>query len=130
MEFCYRGVRYNRPAQTLETTESEILARYRGNAYRVRYSERVEISQPSPLCKYRGVPYRTLADGSIGTVSPEERRSLVPLAAKVALTEAQRIHTRHLCYRLNERITTARASGDERLVAMLEREGRELLGSR
>jgi len=127
MEFCYRGIRYSRPLQTLESTESDILARYRGNAYSVSYPDRVSVPQPSPVFKYRGVSYRHLADGSIGHVSPAEERALVPVAAAVACDELHRVHANNLYKRLQERIQAARSNGNEQLLATLDRESQDLV---
>ncbi len=123
---CYRGIRYDRPELNLEMTESDILARYRGNAYHVRYPKHVDIPQPTALCKYRGIAYRALADGSIAHVPTASGNALIPVAVTVAQDELHRTHAKNLCSRLNERLAAATAHGDEQLVALLERESQDL----
>lgn len=131
---CYRGIPYDRPDTTLEMTESDILARYRGHAYHVRKPVLMDIPQPTMLCKYRGIAYQTLADGSIAPVppvqKPAQKSALSPVAASVAETELHRIHAQNLCARLNERLAAAKAHGDQKLVALLEQEGQALICSR
>ncbi len=126
----YRGIRYERPELNLEMTESDILARYRGNAYQVRQPKHMDIPQPTMLCKYRGIAYRTLADGSIAHVPPTSDNALTPVAVTVAQDKLHRTHAQNLCSRLNERLASAKAHGDEQLVALLEREGRDLVCTR
>jgi len=131
---CYRGIHYDRPDTTLEMTESDILARYRGNAYHVRKPVLMTIPQPTMLCKYRGVAYQTLADGSIAQVPPiqdtTQAPALSPVAVRVAAAELHRVHVQNLCSRLNERLAAAKAQGDQKLIALLEQEGQELICSR
>jgi hypothetical protein len=124
---CYRGIRYDRPDTTLEMTESDILAHYRGNAYHVRYPKHMDIPQPTMLCKYRGIAYRTLADGSIAHVPSAPGNALTPVAVTVAQDELHRVHAQNICSRLNERLAAAKAHGDAQLIAMLERESQELV---
>lgn len=126
----YRGIRYERPEFDLEMTESDILARYRGNAYQVRQPKHMNIPQPTMLCKYRGIAYRTLADGSIAHVPPTSDNALTPVAVSMAQNELHRTHVQNLCSRLNERLASAKAHGDDQLVALLEREGQELVCTR
>jgi hypothetical protein len=124
---CYRGIRYDRPELNLEMTESDILARYRGNAYHVRKPVEMNIPQPTMLCKYRGVAYRTLSDGSIAHVPSAQKQALTPVALSVAKNELHRIHANNLRSRLNERLAAAKAHGDQKLVELLEQESQELV---
>ena len=124
----YRGLRYDRPELTLEMTESDIMAQYRGQTYPVRRPQAMNIPQPTMLCKYRGVAYRTLTNGAIDHAPASE--VLAPVAAQVAQDELHRIHNRNLCARLAERIESAKAHGDSKLMQMLERESQDLVCSR
>ncbi|MBO9999816.1 MAG: DUF4278 domain-containing protein [Cyanobacteria bacterium SID2] len=129
MKLCYRGVRYEHTPPTLEMTESEILTKYRGQAYAVRYPRHMMIPQVAAEFKYRGVPYRTTEMGSLEAV---DRPSIPKPATQtdVALVESARIHRENLCKRLSERIAAAKARGDANLLQILERESEQLVCSR
>ncbi|MGC9502529.1 DUF4278 domain-containing protein [Baaleninema sp.] len=130
MKLCYRGVRYEPNPPTLEMTESEILATYRGQSYRMTYPRHIPVPQPVAEFKYRGVPYRTTETGRIETADGRPVSATASTATDVSLSEVARIHQENLCRRLSERIDAAKAQGNQQLLEILERESEQLVCSR
>jgi hypothetical protein len=60
MQLSFRGLKYEIPASHVSTSESEIVARYRGNTYKLRWCIEVP-KQPLYELKYRGTSYRSAA---------------------------------------------------------------------
>ncbi len=132
MKLSYRGVPYDYTPPSLEMTESEIMATYRGQSYPVRYPRHMTLMQPVADLTYRGVPYRTTASGG---AEPRERGvsqrsdSSIPVTA-FEVSKLNEIHQENLCKRLSARIATARDRGDEKLLQLLELESQQLVCSR
>lgn len=128
MKLSYRGVRYDRePTTPLEMTERDILGTYRGQSYSVRYPRHMSVAQPVAELTYRGVPYRTTANGTTEAV---ERTSIPSLTPEAVESQLAQVHQDNLCKRLSARIAAARERGDVQLLQMLERESQELVCSR
>ncbi|WP_017661086.1 DUF4278 domain-containing protein [Baaleninema simplex] len=130
MKLCYRGVRYDSTPPTLEMTESEILATYRGQSYHVTYPRHMTVLQPVAEFKYRGVPYRTTETGRIETADGRPVAATPTTATEISLSEVARIHRDNLCQRLSERIAAAKAQGNQQLLEILEQESEQLVCSR
>ncbi|MCC5896659.1 MAG: DUF4278 domain-containing protein [Phormidium sp. BM_Day4_Bin.17] len=132
MKLSYRGVPYDYTPPSLEMTESEIMATYRGQSYPLRYPRHMTLVQPVAELTYRGVPYRSTANGG---AEPRERNVSRPLGSSIPMTagefsQVSQIHQENLCKRLSARIAIARDRGDEKLLQLLERESQDLVCSR
>lgn len=124
MKLTYRGVSYNYNPDPQEMTESNILGKYRGQAWNIRYPKHMNIPQPIAQLQYRGVPYRTTATGGIqavNTTTPALGHGIQP-----QISQVEEIHHAHLLKRLQHRIAVAQAKGDTHLVYLLEEESRQL----
>lgn len=124
MKLTYRGVSYNYNPCPQEMTESNILGKYRGQPWNVRYPRHMNIPQPIAQLQYRGVPYQTTATGGIKPVNinkPALGDNVQP-----QFSEVEKIHHSYLFKRLQHRIAVAQAKGDAHLVHLLEEESRLL----
>lgn len=133
MRLCYRGVEYDHNPPSLEVTESEIMGCYRGRPLHFSYVRHIPFPQPVAELTYRGVAYRTLADGGIESVGQAHRVSHTdtsshrPINAmaetrKQLLIEATRTHRENIQRSLEHRLRVAKAQGNELLVRQLEEE--------
>ena len=57
MKLQYRGDSYEHNPQSIETTESEITAKYRGATYKIKQPINPTVPDAVVTLKYRGVPY-------------------------------------------------------------------------
>jgi hypothetical protein len=59
MKLSYRGVKYDYNPPVVETTDSEVVGKYRGLDWRFRNLKKPPVLQPRVNLKYRGVYYQT-----------------------------------------------------------------------
>jgi len=127
MKLVYRGVHYERPPAVLDVTEGEIGGKYRGLAWRYQYPRHIPQLQPKTHLNYRGVRYSTAP--VVEAQSPRERaQAAAPQRQpQPAATEAtSQAHWEALRRNWERRLQVAQASGNDRLVRMLERESEQL----
>jgi hypothetical protein len=132
MKLSYRGIPYEYTPPSLEMSESEILATYRGQSYPLRYPRHMTMVQPVADLSYRGVPYRTTANGGTEALERPTRDRLAPVMSMSDLEFSQlnQVHQENLCKRLSARIASARDRGDDKLLQLLEQESQQLVCSR
>ena len=139
MRLCYRGVEYDYNPPSLEVKEQEIVGKYRGRPLHFTYVSHVPVPQPVANLTYRGVPYRTTAQGQVrpSTATPEQQRhsvfqgikssdNSVMRARRHLLKEAAESHRSNIQRTLQHRIEVARAQGNEMLLKQLEEEMHQL----
>jgi Domain of unknown function (DUF4278) len=134
MRLTYRGVDYDYNPPSLEMSESEITGRYRGRSYQFSYVRHVPFPQPVAELTYRGVAYKTNAQGQVEAApSPtavnrqDAAVGLHPVrtmaeARRQLLKEAALAHRTNIQRSLEHRIAVARNQGNEPLVRQLEEE--------
>jgi hypothetical protein len=61
MKLCYRGVSYDYTPPAVETTQSELVGKYRGLDWRFNAVKKAPVQQTNLDLKYRGVAYNTNA---------------------------------------------------------------------
>lgn len=132
MKLSYRGVPYEYTPPSLEMSESEILATYRGQSYPLRYPRHMITGQPVADLTYRGVPYRSTANGGVETIERPSRQRLVPSLSMddLEFSRLNQVHQENLCKRLSARMASARDRGDDKLLQLLEQESQQLVCSR
>ena len=127
MKLVYRGVHYERPPAELDVTEGEIGGKYHGQYWRYQYPRHVPQLRSKTHLNYRGIRYSTAP--TVETRSPRERALAAatqrqqPAAAVEATSQA---YWEALRRNWERRWQVAQASGDDRLVRMLERESEQL----
>lgn len=135
MKFSYRGSSYENTSPTLEVTEGEILAKYRGQNYKVQYPRHVQVPDVIVNLKYRGVPYIVGKTGTTDTLKRQHLEQLVNLPdcklsvdknRQKMMDEAARMHLESIRRSLEHRIQVAKANGDENLIRLLEAESKQL----
>ena len=137
MKCIYRGIEYTTTRPVLTATSSEIIGMYRGAPCRRQHVE-VDRRRPIHQLMYRGVPYTTggapsasrpvAAESSttVGTPAPAAAATAFFQRSVRSFSELDQIHTASIRKNLEERIATAKAQGNQRLVQLLEVEAREL----
>ncbi len=60
MPLSYRGIPYQSTSSNIETTDSQILGKYRGLYFTYRQRELVALPHSIFILKYRGIPYLAL----------------------------------------------------------------------
>jgi hypothetical protein len=60
MPLSYRGIPYQATSSNIETTDSQILGKYRGSSFSYRRRELLPLPHSIFILKYRGIPYFTL----------------------------------------------------------------------
>lgn len=134
MRLTYRGVDYDYNPPSLEMSESEITGRYRGRSYQFSYVRHVPFPQPVAELNYRGIAYKTNAQGQVeaaprptagnrqnATAGLHPVRTMAE-ARRQLLKEAALAHRTNIQRSLEHRIAVARNQGNEPLVRQLEEE--------
>lgn len=144
MKLTYRGVQYDYEPTVLETTDSNLYGRYRGQSVQFKYPRHVPAPTMVHDLKYRGVAYRN--DGSTPArvaqpaIAPMHRVQPVPIAPvdqaiKTRSVEAVRrnlladtyhAHQESIYRQLRHRIEVAKAQGNDVLLRQLEAEKHQL----
>jgi hypothetical protein len=124
MKLSYRGVNYENSSPMLEVVEGDIGGTYRGQNWRSHYLR--HIPEPAPVndLKYRGVAYRT-GKSAVAVPSAAARCTLPGFHKREReqeLNQLTRTHLSNIRNSLERRMQVARASGDEKLVRLLEQE--------
>lgn len=138
MRLTYRGAHYQSQQPSLETTESEILGKYRGQEYPIQHPRHMAVPEGVAALKYRGQPYLSERTGmtvdtmqarsnpSVRTTSFVDRHSSACPTRQRALDAAARQHFQNIKERLDHRLQVAKAKGDHALIRMLEDEFRQI----
>lgn len=133
MKYCYRGVHYKREPLSLEVSEGEIAGKYRGKEWKHHYPKHVPQLAPKSNLQYRGVRYnrypaiQTEASRAAKLAEISCRQGKV--SKKPNQKNAQELAKAHLAnirHNWEHRMEVAKANGDENLVRILEKEGKEL----
>jgi len=129
MKLTYRGIQYETEPATLEIREGEIGGTYRGVPWRFHHLRHIPEPPPVHNLAWRGVSYHTgkpqLAQPSAtpqpvgATLSPtwlihKDRQKILDKAMKAHLSSIRRS--------LEHRMQVAKATGDEKLLQLLEEE--------
>lgn len=130
MKLTYRGINYKSELPTIDMMEGEVGGQYRGHQWQVRYPRHIPVPQPVEQLKYRGNNYTT------GEPAVERISAPMPTIANEAiafpkqplqiLEQAAKVHRNNICRSLERRLQAARMQGDERLIALLENESKQL----
>jgi hypothetical protein len=122
----YRGVEYQPVTTTLDVVEGDVVARYRGQAYRQTYVKHLPEAGPAFQLRYRGASYTTgtvpiapIPDSEIQELKPTS--TIVPLRRVVA-DQLSQAHHQNLIRNLEHRLEVARSQGNSKLIQMLESE--------
>jgi hypothetical protein len=135
MNFCYRGIKYNKEPLSLEMLDGETLGKYRGQTLKYRYPRHIPHLQPKVLMQYRGVAYSTKYDANSQAQKvnqePKTAQSCVCHLAhspsrKPKITTTAQIHLENLRSKLEHRLQVAKLKGDEYLINLLEQEYQQL----
>jgi Domain of unknown function (DUF4278) len=117
MKLKYRGADFEYNSLVFDVETGEISGKYRGQVWRQHYLTHNPIPQWEANLKYRGVSYHT---GN--TPHPEVVKTL-PAKSKQAINT----HLVNMRENLERRLAIAKASGDERLVSLLQDEAKKLV---
>lgn len=134
MQFSYRGATYENDIPTGEFTEGEIGGKYRGQDWRYSYPRHIQVPQPTPHLRYRGVNYcpnpRATAEACFTAPAAEEspvRVMSTSGSCRKILDKVEETHLANIRRRLEYRLQVARDRGDRDLLRMLERESKQLV---
>lgn len=133
MKLLYRGLHHTHYLPTLEVTEAEIAAHYRGVAY---HSPVLRVSPQLQSCSelmYRGVPYVNGEHaGHVGVgqraIAPRSQATTgrAVLSSSARSTRIAEVHDQYLRQNLERRLQAAQDQGNHQLVYLLEAERRQL----
>ena len=144
MKLTFRGIQYDYEPTVLETTDSNLYGRYRGQTVQFKYPRHVPAPTMVHDLKYRGVAYRN--DGSTPTqvakpaiaptqpVQPVQATTVdqviktrsVEAVRRNLLFETYQAHQESIYRKLRHRIAVAKAEGNEALLRQLEAEEHQL----
>lgn len=139
MKLTYRGIQYEPETLPFEITEGEVAGKYRGQSWRYHYPRHIPQLEPKFGLKYRGISYMKrpvvqsphLSEIAIPAVTPDAKLPTPPhFTTQIEAEEAAQAHTESIRRNLERRISVAKESGNDQLVALLEREYQELAMSR
>lgn len=141
MKLTYRGIQYDYEPTVLETTDSNLYGRYRGQTVQFQYPRHVPTPTMVHDLKYRGVAYRSdgstperVAKPAIAPTYPVEMTTVdqaiktrsVEAARRTLLIEAYQAHQESIYRHLRHRIEVAKAQGNDVLLRQLEAEKHQL----
>ncbi|MEB3272612.1 MAG: DUF4278 domain-containing protein [Prochlorothrix sp.] len=125
MKRTYRGIAYEVEVPEVSMVETQVRGQYRGSVFNYHRSTTVPVAQPVLNLTYRGVEYRT--DGRVVEVVPIPK--LQPIVSSATFQERQQqlqeiemVHRANIRRTVEQRIASARAKGNEKLVQLLEAE--------
>jgi hypothetical protein len=133
MKLCYRGIEYDHNPLALEVRESELTGSYRGRSLKFSYVGHMPVPQPVASYTYRGVSYRTNAQGQVVAPTAASERQPVFQAKRAAvgtglkarrhlMQDAAEAHRTNIQQSIQHRIEVARAQGNDHLLRQLEDE--------
>ena len=133
MKLSYRGVSYEGEPLVLETIESDIGGKYRGQTWKHRYPRHIPHIKPKAYMQYRGVAYSTRPLPKTCRIPKPQAEEIAPFGLveigkkeDVIAAETARIHLENIRRNLERRLQIAQANGDRNLVNLLERESLQL----
>jgi hypothetical protein len=131
MKLHYRGVEYTRTPYNLEIIEGEIAGKYRGQDWQHHYPRHMVDLQPKVGLQYRGVPYKTcqVAKEPVANIEVQRQQlnqSFERTQPRAVIDEAEKIHLDNMRRNLERRLQVAKASGNDSLVQILEKESQDL----
>lgn len=139
MKLIYRGHQYETSFSPMDTVESELTGKYRGQSVHFNYPRHVPMPKTSHPLKYRGVSYSSTEP----VHSLNEVKAMAPKKSQVAETQGEavlhlakfekplddhlaKVHADHLCRLLNRRRAAAIARGDLHLLRLLDLEAEHI----
>lgn len=131
MKLTYRGIDYERPPCNLEVTEGEVTGKYRGQDWRYHYPRHMLELQPKANLKYRAVPYKTcpVSHRPVAKIELQRQqlqRNFRQVQSHTGINEATKVHLDNIRRNLERRLQVAKASGNQNLIQMLEKESKDL----
>lgn len=127
MKRTYRGIAYEVETPEVQMVKSQVRGQYRGAVFNYRQPVQVPVQQPVLNLSYRGVEYRT--DGRSVAVVPMPRLQPALQATNSAfqlrqqqLQNLEMVHRANIRRTVEQRLLSARANGNEKLIRMLEAE--------
>lgn len=136
MKLTYRGHQYETSFSPMDTVESELTGKYRGQSVQFHYPRHVPVPKTSHPLKYRGVSYSsTEPQHSLNEVvskksQPAETQggAVLHLATfeKPLDDHLAKVHADHLCRLLDRRRAAAIARGDLHLLRLLDLEAEHI----
>jgi predicted trehalose synthase len=126
MQLTYRGIAYEFVPSPTTVQERVVPCQYRGLEWNWQApSAAMTLSEAFALV-YRGIALNPAAIAAFGIPVAEVAPSTVASSRKHFLAMIEETHRQNLMHRLQERIRSAQARGDEHLLQQLEHE-RQLL---
>jgi hypothetical protein len=130
MQLTYRGIAYEfvPPSGTIQTQDQGVPCQYRGLEWNWQVQSAVMTLPQAFALTYRGIALNPAAIAALGIpeVAPSTVASSVASSRKHFMAMIEETHRQNLMHRLQERIRSAQARGDEHLLQQLEHE-RQLL---
>lgn len=142
MKLSYRGLNYNYDDPPTIDMMEEAGGLYRGCQWQIRHPRHIPVTQPSHSLKYRGLAYvshsptetnivETTAPTVPALVTNLKKTNVLsyrkPQKQDTAkLPDLEKIHRANLCRNLERRMNIAQAKGDQKLMALLQKESQDL----
>ncbi len=130
MQLTYRGIAYEfvPPSGTIQTQDQGVPCQYRGLEWNWQAQSAVTTLPQAFALTYRGIALNPAAIAALGIpdVAPSAVASSAASSRKHFMAMLEETHRQNLMHRLQERIRSAQARGDEHLLQQLEQE-RQLL---
>jgi hypothetical protein len=131
MTLTYRGHQYESSFSPMDTVESQLTGKYRGQSVQFHYPRHVRVPNTSHPLKYRGVSYSsTEPQHSLNQVASQKSQggAVLHLATleKPLDDHLAKVHADHLCRLLDRRRAAAIARGDLHLLRLLDLEAEHI----
>ncbi|MFH7026970.1 MAG: DUF4278 domain-containing protein [Heteroscytonema crispum UTEX LB 1556] len=131
MKLTYRGIDYENDPLGVNLIPGEVGGKYRGANWRHNYVRHIPVQPPATNLKYRGVAYH-LGEGQDVEATVCQRQCSHPDMASIyrrtkVADEFSNSHLVSIRRNLEKRLQVAKDKGDERLIGLLEDEGRQLV---
>ncbi|MCF2970355.1 DUF4278 domain-containing protein [Synechococcus sp. Nb3U1] len=126
MQLTYRGIAYEFVPPSGTWQEQDRIVPYRGLEWNWHSQSAVMVLPDAFALTYRGIALHPAPIATLGIPVAEVAPSTVTSSRKHFMAMLEETHRQNLMHRLQERIRSAQARGDEHLLQQLEHE-RQLL---
>ncbi|MEN9230734.1 MAG: DUF4278 domain-containing protein [Thermostichus sp. DG02_5_bins_236] len=126
MQLTYRGIAHEFVSSPTTVQERVVPCQYRGLEWNWQAQSAVLTLSEAFALIYRGIALNPAAIAAFGIPSTEVAQPIASASRKHFLAMLEETHRQNLMHRLQERIRSAQARGDEHLLQQLEHE-RQLL---
>ncbi len=129
MELSYRGVTYSAKPAQINADPLSVEGKYRGHDYGYHYAKSGDLPHTEFDLQYRGITIYTAPQSQESAPAASDHQDARVITSPLQLSfrdQLAQVHHHNLLDRLQRRIESAKARGDQDLIQILEAEERQM----